>query len=437
MKPIPINDEAAFEGNAAREAEWYRRDMARGAVSARELPAAGPVSEQETVLIYRDRLGVPSEVHFLRRLYAGFTRLVPIWIGCRLDREVESLAAPWLTLGREGLAGRFDRALFKHLGIMPKVPDLAGLRPRLVHAHFGRGGALALPLAKQLGVPLVVTFHGGDATKEKHYRRGLVPTIFQRRMAELLDQSALIHCVSNHIRVTLEKRGFPREKLLVIPYGVEPDQEPPCGLLPSEPYVLFVGRFVEKKGVTNLIEAMRLLQDQGEALELILVGDGELADQLRKQARCLERVKFLGWLPNGEVRRWMRGAVAVCVPSVTAASGDAEGLPNVVLEAMAAGTPVIGSQHSGIAEIIDHGRTGLLVSPGDPEQLAEAILTLHSDPQVRTWIGTAGRQRVTTRFGAAAQSRALEDALLSVLEPRRAIRPSRIELPGQTQPRVN
>jgi glycosyltransferase involved in cell wall biosynthesis len=181
------------------------------------------------------------------------------------------------------------------------------LRPRLVHAHFGRGGALALPLARALGIPLVVTFHGGDATKEKHYRRGLVPTVFQRRLAALREEAALVICVSDFLRDRLVERGFPPEKLGVIRYGVETDDAGSPEAAPSHPEILFVGRFVEKKGVTHLVEAMRMLESQGSDLRLALIGDGPLRGALESQARSLKNVRFLGWLPQVEVRRRMRG----------------------------------------------------------------------------------------------------------------------------------
>src|SRR6266566_1117457 len=99
----------------------------------------GEISRPETVLVYRHRLAPLSEVVFLRRFYLGFERLAPVW------------------LGRGGPLGALDRTLFRHLGLLPPHPDLRALRRVVLHAHFGRGGALALPIARALGIPLVVT----------------------------------------------------------------------------------------------------------------------------------------------------------------------------------------------------------------------------------------------------------------------------------------
>src|SRR5205823_6038859 len=104
---------------------------------------------------------------------------------------------------------------------VPVQPDLRTLRPRLLHAHFGQGGALALPIARALRIPLVVTFHGADATKQTHYRRRIVPHVYARRLAALQREAVLFVCVSEFVRDRLLARGFPVEKLEVIHQGVD------------------------------------------------------------------------------------------------------------------------------------------------------------------------------------------------------------------------
>jgi glycosyltransferase involved in cell wall biosynthesis len=367
------------------------------------------------MLVYRDRVVPRSEAHFLRRLYIGFERLSPVWIGRYRGDGLADLGTEPLLLGDGGVRGGVERALFKHFGALPAVPDLQALRPALVHAHFGRGGALALPIARALRVPLVVTFHGGDATKEAHYRRRLPPTVFQQRLAALKREAALFICVSDHIRDSLLMRGFPSEKLLVHRYGIEPGPENDGPEREGEGRaVLFAGRFVEKKGAAVLLEAMRRL-DSSIRPPLVMVGDGPAIDTLRHTAAPLGRVVFTGWLPNEELRRRMRGALAVCVPSLAAADGDAEGLPNVVLEAMAEAAPVIASAHAGIPEAVEHEHTGLLVPPGDPDALASALRRLILDPDLSRRLGLKAREVAAERFGAVAQSRRLEAILLGVI----------------------
>jgi glycosyltransferase involved in cell wall biosynthesis len=365
-------------------------------------------------LVYLDTIGVPSEVNFLKRFYGGFTRLAPTWISWNRESAADQLREPQVMLGRRGLNGAADRLLFKTVGRVPPEPDLASLKPRLIHAHFGRGGALALPLARALRVPLVVTFHGGDATKEKHYRRGAVSTIYQRRLAALQAEAAAFHCVSDYIRDTLVKRGFPAGKLFALHTGVEPTR--PAADIPPQaaPYVLFAGRLVEKKGVNDLIDAVRILQRQGMAVPLAVIGDGPLRGALVRQAEGLADVRFLGWQPNHVVRHWMRGAMAVCVPSRMAGTGDSEGLGHVVLEAMEAGAPVVASRHGGIQEIVEDGVTGLLTVPGDPASIAVALGNLAAAPDLRALMGAKGRDLVMRRFDAVTQSRLLEDRFLAL-----------------------
>jgi glycosyltransferase involved in cell wall biosynthesis len=248
----------------------------------------------------------------------------------------------------------------------------------------------------------------------------LIPTIFQRRCAALQQEAALIICVAEHIREVLLTRGFPAAKLKVIRYGVEPEaenlSEPPA----RRPYLLFVGRFVEKKGVRYLLDAMRRLESEGAAVDLVLVGDGPTAESLKRHAVGLTGARFLGWLPNREVRRMMRQALAICVPSVPVPTGDSEGLPNVVLEAMASSTPVIASDLGGIGEAVEHGRTGFLLPPADPRAIAAAVQKLLADAALCSRMAVAARSAATAHFDAVTQSRALEEALLAASHERAA-----------------
>jgi glycosyltransferase involved in cell wall biosynthesis len=305
--------------------------------------------------------------------------------------------------------------------VLPSVPNIAAIRPRVVHALFGRGGAMALPIARQLGVPLVVTYLGADATKDSHYQRRLIPHIYGRRLADLQREAALFVCLSGFLRDKLIARGFPSDKIEVIHHGTVIEDAPPspAASVIDEPYILFAGRFVEKKGLTHLLEAMRRLEEQGRGARLVVIGDGALAPQLRQQAEGMVRVSFLGWRPNPELRGLMRDALAVCVPSVVAANGDSEGLPTVVFEAMAEGAPVIATTHAGIPEAIDPGVTGLLVPEADPAALAEALAAVITQPELRARLGASARQAAHERFDARRQSRRLEEALLRVSEPMR------------------
>jgi glycosyltransferase involved in cell wall biosynthesis len=379
------------------------------------MPGNSESEGREVILVYRDRLVPRSELHFLRRLYVGFERLNPLWVGRWRDDGLADLGGEAVFLGRDGILGAIDREAFKHFGILPPAPDLRVRHPKLVHAHFGRGGALALPIARALKVPLVVSFYGADATKDKQYRRRFPPTVFQRRLHALQHEAARFLCVSGFIRDQLIARGFPPEKLFVQHSGVNIDSQYGPDDPASDLYVMFAGRFVEKKGIPSLIEAVRRLEAEGRNLRLVLVGEGPMEEELRRSAAALRRVEFRGWMPNHELRAWMRNALTLCVPSQRAADGDAEGLPTVVIEAMAAGTPVIGSRHAGIGEAVEHERTGFLIPEQDPEALAAALRRLCDEPGLRHRLGENARQAAVERFDMVTQSRRLEETLLGVM----------------------
>src|ERR1700682_4988544 len=124
-----------------------------------------PIEQRDArrpVLVYRDRIGVASEIAFSRRQYVGFRALRPTWIGRVLLPDADQIGAPLISIG--GLRG----LLFRHFGVAPAM-DFSPFIP-VVHAQFARGGALALPLAKAMNAKLVVTLHGGDVAKDKNWR---------------------------------------------------------------------------------------------------------------------------------------------------------------------------------------------------------------------------------------------------------------------------
>lgn len=365
------------------------------------------------ILVYRDKLVPKSEIGFLRRQYSAFSRLEPHWIGCSTSADVGELTPSPIVLGRAGPFGALDRALFKQCARVPEAPSLRPLGARLIHAQFGRGGALALPLAAALRIPLVVTFHGGDAHKNKHYEKRLLPTIYQRRLEALKAQASLFICVSESVREKLVERGFPTAKLAVINIGIDldPAMEPPK----EPPYVFFAGRFVEKKGIPVLIDAVRLLRQRGVGVGVVLAGDGPMLAEMKSRASGLDGVEFLGWQSQAATRHRMRGASLVVVPSITAAGGDAEGLPTVAMEAMSAAVPVVATDAAGLGGVVENGRNALIVPAGDAAALADAMQSIADDPVRRAALGAAGRALAEERLSAAVQSRRLEDRLIDVI----------------------
>jgi glycosyltransferase involved in cell wall biosynthesis len=206
---------------------------------------------------------------------------------------------------------------------------------------------------------------------------------------------ALFLAVSDALRERAIARGFPEARTLTHYNGVDLDRFHP-DVTPREPgLVLHVGRLVEKKGTRVLIEALARVAD----MKLIVIGDGPLRTALDRQARELgDRVRFLGELPSDEVARWMRRASVLAAPSLTAADGDAEGLPNVVVEAAASGLPVVGTIHSGIPEAVDDGATGFLVPEGNAEALGARLAELLGSESLRCEMGLAARRLAERKF---------------------------------------
>jgi glycosyltransferase involved in cell wall biosynthesis len=233
-------------------------------------------------------------------------------------------------------------------------------------------------------------------------------------------EASLFVCVSQFVSDRLAARGFPTDKLRVIRLGVEIQPESSVWKAAYPPQIVFVGRFVEKKGIPHLIEAARILVSNGSPLGLVLIGDGPLMSELKEQARGLPSVTFTGWLPSRQVRDYVRGATVLCAPSVASQDGDTDGLPTVILEAMADGVPVIGSRLAGIAEAVEDRVTGLLVPPASPSALAEAIRAIVDAPDWCRAMGAAARRTVQERFNATRQSRLLEDTLIEVAQRKAA-----------------
>lgn len=370
-------------------------------------PEEQTASRLTPVLVYRDRIGTRSEIQFLRRQYLGFRQLSPVWVGRHVMPDAPMLGGTVARLGDGKALGWVERLLFRHLGVVSRLGF--GTTANVVHAQFARGGALALPLAQALGKRLVVTLHGGDVSKKRNWQG----TVQARRWPAVVATAARFVCVSAAVAETAERHGVPRAKITVLPIGVEvPDVVSRRGD-GSRPF-LFVGRFVPKKGIDVLADAVRHLHATGAPVRLQCVGDGPLRSTLEAVARETGAVELTGWLPPEEVTRRMAGSSALLVPSIVAPDGDAEGLPSVIPEAMAQAVPVIGSAEGGIAEAVQHEVTGLLVPPGEPASLAAAMARLASQPELRHALGQAAFAYVSARLNAQVQSAALETLLLEV-----------------------
>lgn len=296
----------------------------------------------------------------------------------------------------------------------PLRAALADRGTALLHAHFGVEGVYAAPLARALAVPLVTTLHGFDVTVARarllaSRKPSWVNYVTWR--TDLFAQGALFICVSEHIRRRAVAWGYPQDKVVVLPIGVDTEAIRPTGTAEA-PRILHVARLVEKKGTADLLRAFATVRGAVHDAELVIVGDGPLRAALGELAAELGvagAVRFVGARPHEETLRLLSGSRLLCLPSVTAGSGDQEGLPTVVLEAGAGGKPVVGTNHGGIPEAVTDGVNGYLVPERDPRALADRLIVLLRDPQLCEQFGKAGRESVRERFDLRRQTDKLEE----------------------------
>jgi glycosyltransferase involved in cell wall biosynthesis len=380
----------------------------------------GDSRQAREIAVFRHNLFRISEP-FITQQAGQLRRYKPLYVG-RLRYGDAPAGADSLALSDLGGIWPMARIGWQMLSRDPGPYQrlLAGRRPALIHAHFGIEGVYALPLAQRLGIPLITTFHGFDATLST---AALLTSpawanypLFRGRLAR---QGNLFLAASGFIRERLLAMGFPAAHTHVHYIGVDCQAIQPRDPAEETLTILHVARLVEVKGARYLIRAFARLAGQFPDVELAIVGDGPLKNALQALAKSLgveHRVRFLGALPHTKVLAWMRKAAMLVLPSVRTSTGRAEGLGMVLLEAAATGVPAIGSRIGGIPEGIADSQTGFLVPEKDPEALAQRMADLLADPALRLGMGARARAFVLERFDIRRQTEKLEafyDALLS------------------------
>jgi glycosyltransferase involved in cell wall biosynthesis len=208
--------------------------------------------------------------------------------------------------------------------------------------------------------------------------------------------------------------GLPADRLAVVPCGVDLPELPPRRPAGSPVNVLLAGRLVAKKNPLATLQACARAATAGASLRVTVIGDGPLMPQIRAAAASMPSVDVRGAQPHDAVLEAMRRADLFCQHSIVdPQTGDEEGMPVAILEAMAHGVPVVSTRHAGIPEAVADGVTGLLVDEGDVAGMAECIRSLAADSARRHEFGRAGHERVASRFTWTRE----RDALLGLLRP--------------------
>ena len=384
-----------FEGDTAGP---FIRDLARGLVRG---------GDRVTVLAPHTEGLAPSwddgGVEVVTFRYAPESREV-LGYGRSLEADETvkggaALAAPLYALG----ALRALRHQIRRIRPIRPIPH----HPfDLVHAHWIVPNGIVAAAAcggVPLGIPLVIGLHGSDVfLAEKPGVRAFA------RWA--LSRSALLTGCSPELVDRVCALGFPAERSRVIPYGVDvaafcPDParrslwRERLGIPADAPLLLGVGRMATKKGFQGLIEILPALLGEYPELRVVLAGGGDLLETFREAARpWSDRVFLPGSVLRDTLPDLYRAADVFVLPAVHDGQGNVDGLPNVILEAMASGLPVVASGISGIPLAVEDGRTGRLIPERDGPALLGALRALLADPEAARQMGERGRSKAESEL---------------------------------------
>lgn len=281
----------------------------------------------------------------------------------------------------------------------------------IVHGHWVvPGGVIAASSARDAAV--VISLHGSDVYVAEHY--GLA----RRAAGYAFRRAARVTACSDDLHRRALVLGAVPERTTTIPYGVDHGRFRPdparrveirrrLGIAGDELVVFAAGRFVRKKGFEYLIEAFGRVTTGHQAgglvprRHLLIAGAGDLAAELKARAASIAggQVRFVGLIAQHDMPGYLAAADLVVVPSVRDEAGNVDGLPNVVLEALATGAAIVATDAGGIPSVVEHERTGLLVPQRDVDRLAAAIGRLAGDPGLRRRLGEAARLAAINRHG--------------------------------------
>lgn len=350
---------------------------------------------------------VQAPVHYVGRA----RKVTDLW---DILREAAQVVAPSPdVLGELLRADVSDAAQALHLATLARRQGITHF-----HAHFASVSATVARLASLLtGIPYSFTAHAKDI-----FHESVVPADVAAKLRDAHHVVTISDYNADFLRRNYADAltGTPLHRIyngldlesFTAPALSRARAEEPGGT--GDPLVLGVGRLVEKKGFDILIDAVGLLHRAGRTVRCRIVGDGDQRDSLQARitrAGLDDLVTLTGPLPQQNVRAELGRADVFAAPCVVGSDGNADGLPTVLLEAMALGVPSVSTDVTGIAEAIHHEITGLRVNQHDAGQLAAAIERLLDDAQLRLDVTAAARDLVERRFDSRVQARRLDEAL--------------------------
>jgi colanic acid/amylovoran biosynthesis glycosyltransferase len=358
--------------------------------------------------VYRDSEEFTLPLNWLLRAFKG----VPLLAGGLLKNPRATLNS--LNIFRLGRDASSLSALYRI------APFLNFSDYDIVHCHFLTNGHLAVFL-RELGAirgKIVTSFHG-------YRRRYFEKAGTKHRVTDLFQKGDLFLTCSEHMRRWFAGKGWGEEKKMIVHRcGVRVERfSAPRTKANPQTRLLSIGRLVEKKGFEYGIRAVAKIRPRFPEIRYEIVGDGPQKpklEQLIVELGVANNVRLLGWKAREEVLPLLGEANVLLAPSVTSHHGDQEGIPVVLMEAMASELPVISTHHTGIPEVVDDGESGFLVPEKDVESMADRLTHLVKNREIRRAMGQKGRKHIEEHYDLDKQNDRLIEIYRSLLKQRSA-----------------
>lgn len=292
------------------------------------------------------------------------------------------------------------------------IKSLKDQKVDIILIEYGLTAAESIKVLKEAQIPFVVHFHGYDA-----FRYDVIEK-YQKIYKEVFDSSSGIISVSSLMTKELIKLGCDKSKILYNPYGPNNIFLETRPLYESE-QIITVGRFTEKKAPQLVIFSFYLIAEKFPNSRLVMVGDGPLfniCEELIHSLNLTERIILTGVRNPNEVKELMGKSSIYLQHSVRSMDGDCEGTPVAILEAMAAGLPVISTSHSGISDVVKDGETGFLVNEGAVNLMAKKLEQTLGNTELRKNMGTKGREIIKSKYLMKYHIRTLDEFFFKIVE---------------------
>lgn len=279
---------------------------------------------------------------------------------------------------------------------------------KVILAEYGPAGVEVMHLCRKANIPLIVHFHGFDA-----YRNDVL-NHYGEKYKELFEIATNIIVVSHDMYDQVQKLGCHEDKIRLLPYGVDTELFSSRKEFSEPNRFIACGRFVHKKAPMKTIEAFAKVNKLYPQTELVFIGDGELLDEciaLTESLGLQNNIKFLGILTPEQVSEEMNKSSLFVQHSMRTDDNDSEGTPLSVLEAASSELAVVSTKHAGIKEVIENGKSGYLVEEGDVQEMANRMIEVYSDENLRNKFGVNAREKILIDYNKKNYIEALQEVI--------------------------